>query len=483
MSGSNTVTVSTAAQLQAALNSATSGETILLKSGNYGALNILNKNFSGSGVTIEAANASADAVVSHLNIQKSSGITVSGLDVNESGGVSSSVLKSSNITLTNLDVHGKVGGANGMEVNGSSNVTVSNSTFTDLSNGVSEANNNNVVISGNTFTQLLTDAIDNAASTNVTISNNSISDFAHSGSSHPDGIQFWTLGTNTSSSNIVISDNTMSVGSGTQFQGIFMTDQVGNLPYQNVTITGNSMSGTMYNGLVLENANNATVTNNTVLGLTDLGMATTATNNAATSFIEINNDTGVSLSGNNGDTYGLNNDNQLTLGQNSIDGVVQQNVEHSSVSATLSIFQSELIFTGSSSTTGTAKFAGQTIMANNAGDNLYDDGAAGGDTLIGGSGNDYLVARGSGDVLTGGAGKNLFAVGNTSGNVTITDFAASGSHDTLDIRSLTAGGHDAILTDSGQNTIISFAGASETITLLGVHANQLTSTTPGLYNH
>jgi hypothetical protein len=46
---------------------------------------------------------------------------------------------------------------------------------------------------------------------------------------------------------------------------------------------------------------------------------------------------------------------------------------------------------------------------------------------------------------------------------------------------LLANGAHAILTNSGDNTIISFSSGSETITLLGVHANQLHATSTGFH--
>ena len=49
-----------------------------------------------------------------------------------------------------------------------------------------------------------------------------------------------------------------------------MTDQVGTLPYQNVTISGNMLVGTMYNGIMVNDGINLNISGNTVAGLPDM---------------------------------------------------------------------------------------------------------------------------------------------------------------------------------------------------------------------
>jgi hypothetical protein len=486
------VNVSDAAQLQAALSSAKSGETILLSSGNYGSLNIYQKNFTGSGITIAAASSTADAVITGLHISASSGIKLSGLDLNCTSNSNNSfaydVLTSSNITLTGLTVHG-AGTSSGLEIEKSSNVVVSNSTISNVWNGIVELNNSNISITGNTLTRIGGDGIDNGGSSNVTISNNSFTNFlGGSSTQHPDAIQFWTTNTTQSASNIVVSDNNISVGSGAQVQGIFMTDQVGNLPYENVTITGNTVTAEMYNGIVVNDGTNVTVTGNTVVGLSDSALTLNASSTYGTSpssWIEMERVSGLNMSGNNASGYVLSGNTNATLGSNAINGVAQQTIVESSVSATLSNLQNELVLTGNKAINGTAGGTGQTIIANGAGDRLYDN-YLGHDTLIGGSGNDVLISRGGVGTLTGGGGNNIFEVqpigglqGQTAGNVTITDFLNAGSHNTLDISSFLSHDMYPTLTSSGNNTILSFSGTAETITLLGVHPSDLIHSTLG----
>ena len=153
--------------------------------------------------------------------------------------------------------------------------------------------------------------------------------------------------------------------------------------------------------------------------------------------------------------------------------------EYSSVSTTLSASESTLVLTGTSALDGTASIvSGTTVIGNNGGDRLYDNGA-GNQTLIGGAGNDALISRYGSETLTGGAGNNDFDIGNTIKNDTITDFAATGTHNILNISSFLDAGLTPTLTNSGDNLVITFSGSASTVTLLGVHASELTPTSYG----
>jgi hypothetical protein len=486
MTVSSIIDVSNAAQLQAALATAHSGETILLASGNYGSLKIYDQNFSGSGITIAAASATAKPVITMLNINQSSGLNFSGIALDGSSSTASyanTVLNSSNVSFTDLNVHGNLV-SGGISIRNSNGIVITNSNFHNLANGIAELDNTNISITKNAFYNIGCDGIDNASATNVSISNNTFTNFyGGSPNNHPDAIQFWTTNTNVSSSNINISDNSITVGSGAQVQGIFMTDQVGNLPYENVNISGNTVIGESWNGIYIARGQAVTLNNNTVIGLNDSSITLQTPGYfgvATTSGIALQGINGLNLSGNNSSTYNFSSDNNVQLSANSINGILQQKIIYSSIGGTLTTMENELILTGNQVVWGTAGAAGQTIIANNAGDRLYD-GPSGNDILIGGSGNDTLIARNASDVLSGEGGNNNFQVSNKSGNVTITDFNIGGSHNTLNISALLSGGAHPILSQSGENTIISFSSGAETITLLGVHDTQLVASSTGFH--
>lgn len=269
------ITVTNSQELVAALKSAGAGDTIELASGNYTPVMLKNVNFS-SDVTITSKDPNAEAVMNGLVIHNSSGLVFTNLEWAVDPAkpqYAYGVFNSSNITLDQLNVHGSLNNtpaddAAALIIRDSINVTLKNSEFHQLKNAVTHMDDDKLIITNNNFHDLLQDGIHGGGSSNVTISRNTFTDF-FTGLGHPDAIQFWTSFTTHSAQNITISDNVVMRGAGSAIQGIFITDQVGNLPYINVTITGNLLVGTNYNGIVVANADGLTITDNTVAGLPD----------------------------------------------------------------------------------------------------------------------------------------------------------------------------------------------------------------------
>jgi parallel beta-helix repeat protein len=143
---------------------------------------------------------------------------------------------------------------------------ISDSTFQYVQNGVAEKESNGVTVSGNSFSNIFGDGIDNAASWNVKLLNNTFTNLHidPSDAQHSDAIQFWTTGETSAGGNITISGNSYNIGSGGPAQGIFITDPVGDLTYSNVTIENNDLVGTGWNGITLQHVSNALVENNTL---------------------------------------------------------------------------------------------------------------------------------------------------------------------------------------------------------------------------
>jgi Ca2+-binding RTX toxin-like protein len=116
-------------------------------------------------------------------------------------------------------------------------------------------------------------------------------------------------------------------------------------------------------------------------------------------------------------------------------------------------------------------------LTGNAGNNVLD-GGAGNDTINGGAGNDTIIGGTGDDRLTGGAGADVFRFAPHSGHDVITDFGFGGEKDVIDISAYKAAGLTANLHDVGSDLVISFT-TGDSITLLGVHSNQLVATTSG----
>ncbi|MCE7798306.1 right-handed parallel beta-helix repeat-containing protein [Sphingobium sufflavum] len=301
-----TFSVSNDVQLAAAIAKATGGDTILLASGTYAKITITNKDYS-SAVTITSANPSDPAIVKNIAVKGSTNLVFSNLDLPASEAQGSSnflVLNSANVAFDHVNVHGTDKGISDVSpfmLRGSTNVSVTNSEFSNVQHGISFLDNDGMTLTGNSFHDLRTDGIRGGGTSNVMISKNVFTDFYPEAGDHPDAIQFWTTNTTASASNITISDNMFVQGKGEQVQGVFMRDTFDTLPYQNVTITGNTIIGGMNNGVSVDGVNGLTLSDNTVIALGDekstirVENATNATvsNNQATDYVYINSDTAV----------------------------------------------------------------------------------------------------------------------------------------------------------------------------------------------
>jgi len=291
----STVTVGSSAQVQQALATAQSGDIILLAPGSYAEVGLSGFNFTGAGVTITSADLTHPAVVAGFDIQNSSGLTLSHMEVTVDPriGIGVNVASDNNIHLDSLNVHAQPGDLElGVQFRSSTNVSLTNSNIHDTGVGVQHLNADGVTISNNNIHDLLGDGIHGAGTSNITISGNYLTNLFVQTGDHPDAIQFFTYGTTASAHDITITNNTYVRGAGGAVQGIFLGNEI-NMPYLNVTITGNAIVGGMWNGIAVGVGNNVNVSNNLVEGYVDQGSWITLqnttnsfeTNNTSTSYL------------------------------------------------------------------------------------------------------------------------------------------------------------------------------------------------------
>ena len=264
---------SNTAELLKYIAAAKAGDRILLNAGTYSGVLVQNALKSGT-VTITSADPGHPAVLTDLTLKNCSNLALTNVEMATTKDVAFQVLSSSNIVLDRLDVHGTLNGSSsddvrGMLVRDSSYVTVSNSHFHELTDALTHVNAQYSTFTGNTFDIIRDNGIAGGGSSHLTISNNSFTDFDHVGAIHPDAIQIWTANTTTVATDIAITGNTFTRGKGTAIQGIWISDDVGTLPFQNVTVTNNVIVGAMFNGIVVAGARDATMTGNVVIGATD----------------------------------------------------------------------------------------------------------------------------------------------------------------------------------------------------------------------
>lgn len=286
--------VSSTATLVRALQTAKSGDVIMLASGNYSGVVLQNIKLAGN-VTITSADATSRAVLTDLKVRDSTGLTFTGLDFTpkETAPIYSfSVYHSDRISFDQITLAGPNNLGSGHEQSAflirlSQNISVTNSEFHHLWHGVSVLDTKGVTLTGNYFHDIRTDGIRGGGNSSLVVSGNLFTDFYPAAGDHPDAIQLWTTNTTESARDITISDNVVLRGEGAAVQGIFIRDQLGDLPYVNVSITNNLVVGGMYNGIAIGHVQGGDISGNMVLAAPD-----------QRSWIMVAGDTGVTVSDN-----------------------------------------------------------------------------------------------------------------------------------------------------------------------------------------
>lgn len=267
--------VYTSEALLAALKTAKEGDVIKLAPGTYDHLVIRSSDFPN--VTITSADPNNRAVFSDLMIKYASGLNFNGIDMVASASSPNNVFQvfgSKNISFDHISVSGPDNLGSGNEksafmIRSSSDVTVSNSEFHHLWHGINMLDNNGVTIVGNNFHDIRTDGVRGGGNSDLIISSNIFTDFRPNAADHPDAIQLWSTNAVDPGRNITIADNLIVRGDGSPVQGIFIRDTFGQMPFENVTITGNLVMGGLYQGIALKGVDGAAVKGNQVVAYDD----------------------------------------------------------------------------------------------------------------------------------------------------------------------------------------------------------------------
>jgi Ca2+-binding RTX toxin-like protein len=435
--------VSNQTQLLAAFRSAAAGDTIVLASGNYG---IVRTGSLVGGLTIESAPGAA-VQFDRLSISNSHDMTIRGVSIGSALSPTEALWTrmaefsgSRNLVIENVRVHGSLDGnpqndGFGIVARNMDGFTVRNSAFNELARGMQVLNSKNVEVTKNRFETLESDGINFTAVQNVMIDGNSFTDFRPLAGAHPDAIQFWTNGQTVGNSDITIRNNVMLQGNGVGPQGIFLRDETGVLPYRNVVIENNLMYGSdQWHGIAVSDAIGLRVAGNTVLS---------PNNDDKRYWISVSKSQDVTVTGNVAD--------EIIVGTSNINAVVTEN-QSLRVDPTLSslfpnlnagaLAQTEdFIVSGfgfqlqapsptptpepsptPEPTPAPAPVPAPAPAPEPAVNFVW--GTSGSDTLTGTSGrdqmsgvalNDSRLGRGTVDRLTGGAGNDLFVLGDSRG--------------------------------------------------------------------
>jgi len=199
-------------------------------------------------------------------VEGTSGMAFDHLNIAPGTGYGVIAVGAQNLSFSNLTVVGTPGTFDGLGVfvRSSDNVSVSNSEFAWTGSGLAHLDDTNLTISGNTFHDINVDGVVGAGSSNVVVSGNSFTSFHPGLGDHPDAIQFFADSTG-NSDNILVKDNVITRGTGDPIQGVFIENT------NHIEITGNAISGSMYNGISVSNTDQALITDNFVQGFLDMG--------------------------------------------------------------------------------------------------------------------------------------------------------------------------------------------------------------------
>ncbi|MBA4011940.1 MAG: hypothetical protein C0481_08755 [Phenylobacterium sp.] len=424
-----------AAELTAALGVAKAGDRILLQAGNYSNVQLKNLVFD-SAVTITSADPGNPATLTGLTVNSSQGLVISNLNLDFSSPWTvwnAQVLISKDITLANLSIHGSLNGnpaddQSGILIRNSSGVRVTGSEFQQLDHGISLTDSSDVRVDNNRMHDLRADGIVAVGASRVQIVGNSFTDFYPVSGDHPDAIQFLTRGATARATDIVVSGNLITRGSGEVIQGVFITDQVG-LGYDRVTVTDNVVIGGMYNGIMVTKTNGLVVDGNLVVGYGDM-----------TSWIRLSDTTNAQLSNNQAMTYVLESNANLSQTGNSVIAALPGDGANA---------LAHWIKGSDGNDHLSARIDGGSRIEGGAGDDViigrdyadYLRGGDGADSILGGGGNDDINGNTGDDTINGGAGD---------------DWVSGGQNNDL---LLGGAGADLVLGNLGNDTLYGDAGA------------------------
>ena len=444
--------VSNTSELLARLQDCSAGDTILLAPGTYDPASV--RNMGELGITIASQNPDNPAILTGFVMTDSSDVRFSDVvfQADVGGNNAFAFSRTSGITFSGIVVHGPDNVGTGEEVSpfiirDSSDIAIIGSEFFHVFHGVKLLDVDGIVISGNDFHDIRCDGIRGGGVSNALFTDNSFTNFHPIGNDHPDAIQLWSTNQDAPGRNIVISDNVFIRGDGSPIQGIFIRDTFDNMPFENVTITGNVILGGLYNGISIDGVVGGEMTGNLVIGYED-----------QRSWVRVNMDSYFEVSGNAATAFSFDEQDSAHLLSNSeitenVDFYSEIVAEWSATDGDLSelisalraaaVYNEPAVFSTAASAepinpvSGTwqddeirgdatgSKINGQggddvligdissDLLIGNIGDDiLYGDGQS--DTLCGGDGNDVLRGGFGNDRLFGGRGDDEMIGG--SGN-------------------------------------------------------------------
>ena len=270
--GKNT-TVASRDELLKVVRCARDGTTIYLKPNSYGEIDLRGR----LGLRLTAASRNKLPVLTGMRILGSQDISIDHLIFQgDPSGLQYRLLvqNSSNVKVGFLNFPGATGTSDppilsAVFLRSSNSIQFSDSEIAWNRHGISFLNVNDTVLSRNYLHNLQTDGIRGGGASRLLVEGNYITSFHPVHPDHPDGIQLWSTQQTESAHDIKILDNLITRGSGLMTQGIFVRDTFEHLPFKNMEIRGNTVVGTMWNGIAVRGIEGGLIENNQVLAMPD----------------------------------------------------------------------------------------------------------------------------------------------------------------------------------------------------------------------
>lgn len=284
-----TIRVSNQAQLNSAINLVKSGDTILLASGTYSKLDMLDsrkKDFGfTSEVTIKSENPDKPAVINEMLLRGVSNVSFENVTFDYTGkqaanspsftkGKPFTIEGSENVTMTEVKFEGHLvkgfGSGVGLYVKTTKGFSLIDSEMSSFRTAASFYTNEDTTISGNVIRQMNHDGLFFGGMDKLVIENNFIGDYRPEDPSalHKDNIQFHTNGV-PASQDVTIRGNTFD--SSDHRHGIFMGNEAyrsegvnDSTVYRNILIEDNHVNTTNLHGITVVQGDGVIVRGNTL---------------------------------------------------------------------------------------------------------------------------------------------------------------------------------------------------------------------------
>ncbi len=289
VSDMTTLHVASAAELSAALDRATGGETIVLADGDYGRLALRDRAFAET-VTLTAATP-LGARFEELDLDGVANLTIEGafFDHTFAGekifAARFEIESSTGITIRDslFDGDDRVqpgssadgyGTGRGLAIRDSQHVTVEGSEIRGFWKGVGIGNSEHVTLRGNELHDMRTDGLNSTRSAHVTIEDNHFHSMRVSEASgdHPDFIQIYSTDEGRIPHDFIIRGNRIEIGTGDTAHAIFFHHGPSAIEafgedvwFRDIEISDNVIVNRQPHGIFLNRTDGAVITNNTLL--------------------------------------------------------------------------------------------------------------------------------------------------------------------------------------------------------------------------